>query len=224
MEPMEELACCRTCGLAQKIEPREGAFVAECVRCGAPVTEHKVGSVIPTVALSLAALVLYVPANLYPILVMERYGLRSETTVWEGVAELMRQGYWLVGVIVLLASIVVPLLKLAGLFYLSATGAAGTRRWRRQRTRLYTFIALIGPWAMLDVFMLAVLVALVRLSALATVTPGPGLAPFAGVVVLTILASQVFDPRIIWRSRYDERPERPAPRPAPPAPRASPTA
>ena len=78
MDPMEEVACCRTCGLAQKIERRAaggGPFVAECVRCGAVVTEQKALSVIPTVALSLAALVLYVPANLYPILVMERYGL-----------------------------------------------------------------------------------------------------------------------------------------------------
>ena len=223
MDPMEEVACCRTCGLAQKVETRAGGgpFVAECVRCGAVVAEHKASSVIPTVALSLAALVLYVPANLYPILVMERYGLHSETTVWEGVAELARQGYWFVAMIVFFANIVVPLLKLAGLFYLSATGASGTRRWRRQRTRLYNFIEIIGPWAMLDVFMLAVLVALVRLGALATVTPGPGLAAFAGVVVLTILASALFDPRLIWHSRYDDRPEgaaQRAPRPsAPPA-------
>jgi paraquat-inducible protein A len=206
MNPVEEVVCCRTCGLAQKVElPGSAArSVAVCPRCGSVVGEHRVSSVIPTLALSLAALVLYVPANLYPILRMERYGLVSDTTVWEGVAELMRQGYWFVAAIVFLASIVQPLLKLATLFFLCATAASGSRRWRRLRTWLYHFIEAIGPWSMLDVFLLAILVALVRLGALATVTPGPGLAPFTGVVVLTILASALFDPRLIWQSRYDQ--------------------
>lgn len=215
MDPREEVLSCRTCGLAQTVAldgPGEGN-VAECVRCGSLLAERRAGSVIPTVALSLAALVLYVPANLYPILMMDRYGLHSETTVWEGAAELLREGYWFVAAVVFMASIVVPLLKLTGLFFLSITGAAGTRRWRRQRTRLYNFIEIIGPWAMLDVFLLAILVALVRLGQLATVTPGPGLASFAGVVVLTILASALFDPRLIWQSRWDA--DRTAPQPAP---------
>jgi paraquat-inducible protein A len=157
---MEEVVCCRTCGLAQKVELPESAAgsVALCPRCGSVVSEHKVSSVIPTTALSLAALALYAPANLYPILHMERYGLVSDTTVWEGVAELMRQGYWFVALIVFLASIVQPLFKLA----------------------------------------------LVRLGALATVTPGPGLGAFTGVVVFTILASALFDPKLIWQSRYDQ--------------------
>jgi paraquat-inducible protein A len=194
---MEEVLCCHTCGLAQKValpESGAGRSVAICPRCGSVVSEHKVSSVIPTAALSLAALVLYVPANLYPILHMERYGLVSDTTVWEGVAELMRQGYWFVALIVFLASI-----------FLCVTAAAGSRRWRRLRTRLYQFIELIGPWSMLDVFLLAILVALVRLGALATVTPGPGLGAFTGVVVFTILASAMFDPKLIWQSRYDQQ-------------------
>lgn len=220
MDAREEVLSCRSCGLAQTVAlggPGDGDNVAECVRCGSLLAERKAGSVIPTVALSLAALVLYVPANLYPILMMDRYGLHSETTVWEGVAELLRQGYWFVAAIVFMASIVVPMLKLAGLFFLSITGAAGSRRWRRQRTHIYNFIEVIGPWAMLDVFLLAILVALVRLGQLATVTPGPGLAAFAGVVVLTILASALFDPRLIWQSRWESgrNPDRAAPRPAP---------
>src|ERR1700738_2967054 len=100
MNPMEEVVCCRTCGLAQKVElPDAPRTVAVCPRCGSVVSERKASSVIPTAALSLAALALYLPANLYPILRMERYGLVSDTTVWEGVAELMRQGYWFVAVI-----------------------------------------------------------------------------------------------------------------------------
>jgi paraquat-inducible protein A len=205
MDPREELLSCPTCGLVQAVGPLDPHTRADCVRCGSAVKERRASSVIPTVALSLAALVLYVPANLYPILEMERYGVRADTTVWEGALELMRQGYWFVAAIVFLASIIVPLLKLAGLFFISFSSVAGTRRWRRQRTMIYKFIEVIGPWAMLDVFLLAVLVALVRLGSLATVTPGPGLGAFAGVVVLTILASTLFDPNLIWESRW-ERP------------------
>src|SRR4030088_2972898 len=143
---MEEVLCCHTCGLAQKValpEGKAGRSVAVCPRCGSVVSERKGARVIPTAALSLAALMLYVPANLYPILHMERYGLVSDTTVWEGVAELMRQGYWFVALIVFLASIVQPLFQLAALFFLCATAATGSRRWRRLRTRLYQFIELI---------------------------------------------------------------------------------
>jgi paraquat-inducible protein A len=204
MDPVEEVVCCRTCGLAQKVVLPDAKSAAVCPRCGTTVSERKASSVVPTAALSLAALVLYVPANLYPILHMERYGIVSDTTVWEGVAELMRQGYWFVAVIVFLASIVQPLLKLAVLFFLCVSSAAGSRRWRRFRTWLYEFVEVIGPWSMLDVFLMAILVALVRLGALATVTPGPGLGAFTGVVVLTMLASALFDPRLIWQSRYDQ--------------------
>jgi paraquat-inducible protein A len=206
MDPTEQIVCCSTCGLTQRVEPLAQQSAAECPRCGSIVDERKSASVVPTATLALAALILYVPANLYPILRMERYGLYTESTVWEGVAELVRLGYWFVAVIVFLASIVVPLLKLAGLIFLSASSAAQSRRWRRQRTWIYKFIDVIGPWAMLDVFLLAVLVALVRLGSLATVLPGRGLFAFACVVVLTILASSLFDPKLIWRSRHDERP------------------
>ena len=175
---------------------------AVCDRCGSVIGERKSGSVIPTAALSLAALVLYVPANVFPILRMQRYGLYTESTVWEGVAELARLGYWFIALVVFLASILVPLLKLSGLFFLSATVAVRSRRWRKQRTRIYKFIDAIGPWAMLDVFLLAVLVAVVRLGALATIVPGPGLTAFACVVVLTMLASTMFDPRLIWQDRF----------------------
>jgi len=106
---------------------------------------------------------------------------------------------WFIAVIVFLASILIPLLKLLGLFFLVAT--ARSTRWRRERTRIYQVIDVIGPWAMLDVFLLAILVALVKLGELATVLPGPGLIAFTAVVVLTILASATFDPRLIWEPK-----------------------
>jgi paraquat-inducible protein A len=203
MNSMEEVLCCHTCGLAQKVElPESGArTVAVCPRCGSVVSERKTSSVIPSAALSLAALVLYVPANLYPILRMERYGLYSENTIWEGIAEFMRQGYWFVAVIVFLASIAQPLLKLAALFFLCVTAATGSRRWRRQRTWIYKTIEVIGPWSMLDVFLLAVLVSLVKLGSIATVLPGAGLVAFSLVVVFNMLATQSFDPKMIWEPK-----------------------
>src|SRR6185369_10767192 len=95
----------------------------------------------------------------------------------------------------------IPLCKLLGLFFLVVTAQVKSTRWQRERTRVSQIIEVIGPWAMLDVFLLAILVALVRLKELATVLPGPGLLPFAAVVVLTILASASFDPKLIWNAQ-----------------------
>ena len=169
---------------------------ADCPRCGSRIAQRKTNSLHRTAALSLAALVLYVPANIYPILRMDYYGAYSESTVWDGCVRLFQDRMWFVAIIVFLASIVVPLFKLLGLFLLVTT--AKSMRWQSERTSLYRFIDVIGPWAMLDVFLLAVLVAIVKLEQLATVLPGPGLIAFTCVVVLTILASMSFDPRLIW--------------------------
>jgi paraquat-inducible protein A len=139
-----------------------------------------------------------VPANIYPILRMDYYGAYSESTVWDGCEKLFRDGQWVVAVIVFLASILIPLFKLLGLFYLVVTTRFSSARRRRERTWVYRIIDVIGPWAMLDVFLLAVLVALVKLEKIATVLPGTGLLAFTAVVVFTILASASFDPKLIW--------------------------
>ena len=172
------------------------------MRCGSFIgARRSTRSLEVTAALSLAALILYVPANIYPITKMYLYGGYSESTVWDGVVMLMRSDQWFVAVIVFLASMVIPLVKLAGLFALVVTTRIGWGRRLRSRTQLYKFIDVIGPWAMLDVFLLAVLVALVKLSTWATILPGPGLLAFTAVVVLTMLASAAFDPKLIWERR-----------------------
>ena len=155
-------------------------------------------------AFSLAALLLYAPANLYPILRMERYGVVSENTVWQATVALFRDGEYAVSIIVFLASILIPLLKLAGLFYLSAAVKLNAHRGMIFRTRLYKSIEFAGRWAMLDVFVLALLVSLVKLQRLATVLPGPGALAFAMVVVFTLLASASFDPQLIWEKEEPE--------------------
>jgi paraquat-inducible protein A len=151
-----------------------------------------------TAAYSLAALILYIPANIYPILRMDLYGAHTENTVWEGSKALFEKGEILVATIVFLASMVIPFLKLLGLFYLVVTTRFRSGRRRSERTWIYRALDVIGPWAMLDVFLLAMLVALVKLGELATVLPGRGLLAFTAVVVLTILATASFDPALIW--------------------------
>lgn len=134
---------------------------------------------------------------------MDLYGARSVNTVWGGVVALYQDGDFLVAAIVFLASIAVPLLKLAGLFLLVGLSWCHVRRFPRARTRLYQFIDMIGRWAMLDVFVLAVLVSLVKLHRLATIEPGRGALAFAAVVVLTILASASYDPQLIWENEQE---------------------
>jgi paraquat-inducible protein A len=198
----ENVVACETCGLVQRVEALSKGAAAECFRCGAFLgVRRSSASLHVTAALSLAALVLYVPANIYPILRMEFYGAHSDSTIWDGVVSLAQSNQWVVAAIVFMASLVIPLLKLAGLFFLVISTIARKGRRLRWRTNLYRFIDAVGPWAMLDVFLLAVLVALVKLGQLATVVPGPGLFAFTGVVVFTMLASAAFDPKLIWQSK-----------------------
>lgn len=190
---------CRICGLLQLGEPLGKGSRASCCRCGALIYRASQDGLAWTAAFSLAALILFVPANLYPILKMNMYGASSESTVWDGCVKLFQGGQWPVALIVFLASMVIPLLKQLGLLYLVTATRWQPGRNQRERTWLCHVIDRIGPWAMLDVFLLAVLVGLVKLGQLATIRPGPGLVAFTAMVVLTILASSSFDPRWIWQ-------------------------
>jgi paraquat-inducible protein A len=126
------------------------------------------------------------------------YGAVTENTVWQGCVKLYQGGDTAIALIVFLASVVIPFLKLLGLFLLAVSCRRRSPRWRRTRMWIYRFIDAVGRWAMLDVFALAVMVSLVRLRGIASVAPESGALAFAAVVVLTLLASQSFDPRLIW--------------------------
>lgn len=195
---MDSIIACGICGLEQRAEEVRPGTKLVCCRCGSIVRSRGAESLQRTAAFSLAALILYIPANIYPILRMEHYGAHSESTVWDGCARLFQAGQWLVAAIVFLASILIPLFKLLGLFYLAVTVKSGSTGRRRERTWVYRTLDAIGPWAMLDVFLLSVLVALVKLERLATILPGKGLLAFTLMVVLTILATAAFDPKRIW--------------------------
>jgi paraquat-inducible protein A len=191
---------CKICGQVHEELPLAPGTFAECVRCGSRLAERSYSSLHRTAALSLAALLLYVPANLLPILRLELYGSVSENTVWDGVVKFYQDRSYFIAVIVLLASIVIPLFKLIGLFVVVTTTAFRSRRRLLFRTWLFRFIDSIGRWAMLDIFVVAIWVAVVKMGQLANVSPGRGLFPFGCVVVLTLLASASFDPQLIWES------------------------
>ena len=191
---------CETCGLVQQLETVPPRHYAQCARCNSLLQQRHPNGRARTKAFALAAIFLYVPANIYPIIVMEYMGRHTENTVWGGVKALYEDHMWYVAIIVFTASILVPILKLAGLFFLVACRGS---RLQKMRTCVYKIICQIGPWAMLDVFLLAVLVALIRFGRFATVIPGPGIIAFASVVILTMLASASFDPHLIWKEKTE---------------------
>ena len=198
---MPMLICCKTCGLVQTVGPGLDHADLQCPRCGEVVNRLPPDARTRTAAFALAALFLYVPANIYPIITLQYLGQETENTVWGGVRALYEDHMWPIAILVFCASILIPLLKLIGLAFLVINRGS---RWQRFRTRVYKVIAHIGPWAMLDVFLLAVMVGVIRFGRFATVVPGPGIMAFASVVVLTMLASASFDPRLIWNSQTPE--------------------
>lgn len=177
-----------------------------CQRCDYKISGLSAKSLGVTLALSFTALIFYFPANFLPFMTMELYGRRSSSTIWEGVVQLAESGSVFIAIVVFLASIFIPFLKLAILFYLSWEASFRSQKNESKskfQTRLYRFIELIGRWSMLDIFLLAVLVAIMKLGPWTTVEPNIGSVMFALVVVFTMLASMSFDPRLIWRNENE---------------------
>jgi paraquat-inducible protein A len=169
-----------------------------CPRCGRRLRQRKRQSIARSWALLAAAICLYLPANLYPIITVIRFGQGAPSTIWQGVIELIDAQMWPLAAIVFLASITVPLLKLISMTGMLLMTHERSARWLPQRTALYRLVDAVGRWSMIDVFMLTTLVALVRLGFIATVLPGLGAVAFAAVVVLSMLAAAAFDPRLMW--------------------------
>jgi paraquat-inducible protein A len=148
----------------------------------------------------IAAAICYIPANALPVLNTTTLGSTDADTILGGVVFLYTSGSWPLALIVLIASVMVPLGKLVALSYLLVTVQRGSVSSNRERTRLYRIVEFVGRWSMLDVFVDTFTVALVQLSPLMSVEPGPGVLFFAAVVVLTMIAAESFDQRLIWDS------------------------
>jgi paraquat-inducible protein A len=195
------LLSCDTCGLLS--QPASAAEPGYCPRCGRELESRRHRSIERTWALVIAAAICYIPANMLPVLGTTTLGSTEYDTIMGGVVFLFTSGSWPLALIVLIASVMVPLGKLVALSYLLITVQRGSVQGSRERTRLYRLVEFIGRWSMLDVFVDTFTVALVQLSPLMSVRPGAGVLFFAAVVVLTMIAASTFDPRLIWDAISD---------------------
>ncbi|MET1080751.1 MAG: paraquat-inducible protein A [Pseudomonas sp.] len=169
-----------------------------CSRCGAQVHPRRPNSLTRTWALLLTSALLYIPANLLPIMSVSSFGKGHPDTIMSGVVTLVQYGMLPIAAVVFIASIVVPTFKLVGIALLLYSVQRHQPMSARQRILMYRFIEWIGRWSMLDIFVIAILVALVNFGSLAQIEAGVGAVAFASVVILTMLAAVTFDPRLIW--------------------------
>lgn len=190
------LVACASCRLL--VQPAHADDPGHCPRCGAELEFRRANSVQTTWALVIAAAVCYLPANLLPVMVSQTFAGTEEDTILSGIVYLYTSGSWPLALIVLVASVMVPIGKLIALGYVLVQIQRGVRGGERERTRLFRLVHVIGRWSMLDVFVVTFTVALVQLRPLMAVVPGQGVLFFAAVVVLTMLAAESLDPRLIW--------------------------
>jgi paraquat-inducible protein A len=190
------LQSCESCGLLSR--PAGGASDGRCPRCDDHVSFRAHESVQRSWAFLIGAAICYVPANLLPVLATQTATGTDYDTILQGVALLWSPTGWPLSIIVLVASIMIPSAKILSLGYLLISVQRGATGGREQRVRLYRIVEFVGRWSMVDVFVDAFTASLVQLQPLMSVAPAPGLFFFAAVVVLTMMAVESFDPRLIW--------------------------
>lgn len=184
---------CQTCGWV--VRAPEGS---SCPRCLSQLHARKPQSIARTWALVIAAAILYLPANLYPVLTVQQLGAGAPSTILGGVRELIASRMYPLAALVFVASVAVPLLKIVGLAGMLVLTQRRRPEWIEDRTRLYHVVRWIGRWSMIDIFMESLLGALVHFGSVITIEPGMGATAFCGVVVLTMVAAETFDPRLMW--------------------------
>ncbi|MGH1487585.1 MAG: PqiA/YebS family transporter subunit [Cellvibrionaceae bacterium] len=171
---------------------------AKCPRCLHKLTPRIRRSLQKTTALLVSAAILYIPALMLPIMSVTSFGRTSEDTILSGVIHLFQGGMWFIGLVVFVASILVPILKLLVLSYLLFSIYNNHQRHRKIRQRLFTITEFVGRWSMIDVFVITLLVALVQFGIIMNIRPEPAALAFAAVVILTMIAAETFDSRLIW--------------------------
>ena len=192
------LVSCTVCHLLVRRRPAAFGPAGECPRCGAALHARKPNSIARTWALVIAAIILYVPANVLPITKVTSLGMTQSDTIMSGVIYFIQTGMWPIALVIFVASVFVPLLKLFMLLFL-VISVQRRSTWRpKDRTRIYRITEAVGRWSMTDIFVVTILVALVHLGALANIEAEAGAVFFAAVVVITMLAAMSFDPRLIW--------------------------
>jgi len=192
------MVSCHSCNLVSRVPNVHDSHGNTCPRCGAVLHQRKPDSISRTWALVVAAFIFYIPANVLPITLTTSFGRTQSDTIMSGVMYFIATGSWPIALIIFVASIFVPLAKL---FILTALLISLQRKsqWRPyDRTRLYRITEAIGRWSMLDIYVVTILVAMVKLGVLARIDAGPAAVFFAAVVVITMFAAMSFDPRLIW--------------------------
>jgi paraquat-inducible protein A len=188
---------CHTCGKLAFDVGHDG-YEEHCPRCHAHMRMRATNSLSRTWALLITAVILYVPANVLPIMTVTYFGAGEPDTIMSGIILLLQMGSYPIAAVIFIASILVPLLKMVALLILLLSVQSKWVLDDRQRTRMYRAVELVGRWSMLDIFVIALLVALVNFGSIAQIVSGPGATAFGSVVVLTMLAATTFDARLIW--------------------------
>jgi paraquat-inducible protein A len=190
------LLVCHACGLLNR--PADAAHELACTRCGAGLHRRKPDSIARTWAFVIAAFILYIPANMLPVMETgSLFGAQSDT-IMSGVIYLWVSGSWPLAALIFFASVMVPLAKILSIILLVISVQCRSTWAPRQRTQLYRVVEFVGRWSMIDIFVVAILAALVQFQALATIKAGAGAVAFGAVVVLSMFAAEAFDPRLIW--------------------------
>jgi paraquat-inducible protein A len=182
--------------MVHRIRPLPQGGVAKCIRCGARLYQHKPNSLDRTLALTMAALILFVTANIYPFLALRLEGREQETLLFTGVKDLYEYGMWELSFLVLLTSIVIPLIHILGMLYVLLPLKFDRLSWKL--ALIFRIVRGLRPWGMMEVYMLGVLVSLVKLSDIATIVPGIALYSFALLILLMAGSAASLDPRIVW--------------------------
>jgi paraquat-inducible protein A len=192
------LISCQSCHLLSKAPAAADPSPLRCPRCGSNMYHRKPHSVARTWILLIIAIFLYIPANVLPVTIFTSFGDVQKDTILSGVIYLMKNDMWVIASIIFVASILIPLLKICILSFLVISVQKGSP-WRpKDRTRLYRIIESIGRWSMVDVYVVTIMVAMVKLGLIGNFEAGPGIVAFAFVVISTMLATLSFDPRLIW--------------------------
>ena len=187
------LVSCHACG---RLSPLVGSDA--CSRCGGALHSRKPDSIHRTWALLITAVILYIPANLLPVLRVVSFGKETTDTIMGGIIYFLHSGSWPLALLIFFASVIVPMLKISILSFLLISLHRHSQWNPKTRTRLYRLTVTIGRWSMVDIFVVTLTVAVVSMGAIATIEPGPAAMAFALVVIATMLASHSFDPRLLW--------------------------
>lgn len=192
------LSRCHDCAKLVKIDSFNTNSEQQCPRCSAKIHVRKPNSLNRTWALLIAALIMFFPANILPIMEVSFLGGVESSTILDGILYFFDSGSYGIGIIILTASILVPLFKMFGLSLILLSLHFRWDSWLRHKTAMFRFISFIGRWSMLDIFVIAILSVLIKFGPLSTTTAAPAVTYFAGVVVLTMLAANTFDSRLLW--------------------------